>query len=109
MVLPLIPLLYIFTLPDSPRYLLQAAHRTPKNKATKRKRLFDEALKSLNRLNRTELQAAREMFRLYWVLENEPDGSWIQNLKSLFTHRRTARALFASEITMFLQQFCGVN
>lgn len=130
MVPPLIPMLYIFTLPESPRFLLQKAIRAvpldkedePDDSAAKtaRKKYILQAWKALKGLYPTKVQASRELMWIYHGLENSrgtgsPDGlgssqtSKGSTLIKLWTHARTRNALVASAITMFLQQFCGVN
>ncbi|KAL9068011.1 MAG: hypothetical protein Q9157_006634 [Trypethelium eluteriae] len=68
-----------------------------------------DAFASLIKLNKTKLQASRELFVIYRSLKEEPDDPWYSSVKELWTNRRTRNALVASVITMFLQQFCGVN
>lgn len=99
-------MLFIFTLPESPRFLLQQAHRAPANR---RRRYYSRAFRSLCRLNRTKLQACREMILLHYSLKNEERLHWQKAVRSLWTEQRTWNALIASLITMFMQQFCGVN
>lgn len=121
-------MLYVFTLPESPRYLLQTAIRlqakvrakhdggtdvpTPaelKKVATCIRRAYE----SLRKLNKTELQATRELILIYYSLREEDKGRnpcWYKtSIPDLFKHRRSRHALYASVTTMFLQQFCGVN
>ncbi|KAF2229056.1 general substrate transporter [Viridothelium virens] len=107
MVLPIIPILYIYTLPESPRFLLQAAIRATEQE--RRAEYVRDAFASLIKLNKTKLQASRELFVIYRSLKEEPDDPWYSTVKELWTNRRTRNALVASVITMFLQQFCGVN
>lgn len=119
-------MLYVFTLPESPRYLLQTAIRLQaKQKASQTSDLtavakcIKRAYRSLDRLNKTELQATRELFMIYHSLkvENEIHGygsrGWVSRLRKsvseLISNSRSRHALYASVTVMFLQQFCGVN
>ncbi|KAL9084699.1 MAG: hypothetical protein Q9165_007947 [Trypethelium subeluteriae] len=82
------------------------------NRATGQERrasYIQAAFASLIKLNKTKLQASRELFVIYRSLKEEPDDPWYSTVKQLWTSRRTRNALIASVITMFLQQFCGVN
>lgn len=114
---PLIPMLYVFTLPESPRYILQTAIRLRAVNADLKEvaRCIERAHASLKRLNRTELQATRELFMIYHSLEQENvrvgrDHRWYKtSILQLFTHQRSRHAMYASVTVMFLQQFCGVN
>lgn len=127
MILPLIVAAYVYTLPESPRWLLNRAH-----KHDGEKRRYKEAFDALVRLRPTKLQAARDLFLIHHELleldkiaTRETRGP----LQTLFTHGRSARALLASVTCMFFQQvrislcnhikslsskltvsqFCGVN
>lgn len=93
-------------MPESPRWLLARA-REPEPKS---ERYYQKALDSLQRLRRTKLQAARDLFLIYHQLENEK--SYVQNHNRFFDLwrvDRNRRALIASIICTFFQQFCGVN
>lgn len=102
MVLPLIVAAYVYTLPESPRWLLARAH---KHKDEDRR--YEEAFDSLVILRPTRLQAARDLFLIHHELleldkiaTSRPKGP----LMTLFTDGRSARALLASVTCMFFQQ-----
>lgn len=104
MVLPLFVVAYVFTLPESPRWLLKKAR---KDKSQKK---YEEAFEALCKLRHTKLQAARDLFLIDHLLAGEEQIMEQQRpFFELFTEGRNRRALTASVITMFLQQFCGVN
>lgn len=105
MVLPFVAAAYVFTLPESPRWLLLKARQGQTKK-------FKKAFTSLCDLRHSRLQAARDMFLIYHLLEGEefiakrhPGNRFFE----LWTVDRNRRALVASLIVMFLQQICGVN
>ncbi|OMP89288.1 putative polyol transporter 1 [Diplodia seriata] len=113
MILPLFVMAYVYTVPESPRWLLQRAHETTDEKLKKKR--YQAAWASLCRLRHTKLQAARDLFLIHHQLKNENEVFKPQRgvkqlfgLKQLF-ESRSRRALQASLIVMFLQQFCGVN
>ncbi|OAF98792.1 uncharacterized protein CC84DRAFT_1233950 [Paraphaeosphaeria sporulosa] len=103
MILPLFVVAYVYTLPESPRWLLMRARQGNRKK-------YEEAFNSLCKLRYTKLQAGRDLFLIDHLLEAE-DRIMQQEkpFSELFTRGRNRRALTASIITMFLQQFCGVN
>ncbi|KAI9717943.1 MAG: hypothetical protein M1828_007035 [Chrysothrix sp. TS-e1954] len=102
-ILPLVVCAYVFTLPESPRWLLEKARRG-------NVRYYDKAFASLRRLRRTPLQAARDLFLIYHMLEEEEKIRQQRNrFVELFSVPRNRRALRAGVIVMFFQQFCGVN
>lgn len=96
MPLPVVLCLLVFSLPESPRWLLQR-HR------------YEKAYKSLRSLRHTDLQTGRDLFRIHHLLKLEEKTSKGKRIKGLFTIPRCRHALFASLITMVFQQFCGVN
>lgn len=103
MVLPLIVVAYIYVLPESPRWLLMKARKGNKKK-------YEEAFMALCKLRYTKLQAARDLFLINHLLEGEDEiFKQTKPFTELFTIGRNRRALTASIICMFLQQFCGVN
>ena len=104
-ILPIIVCAYVFTLPESPRWLLEKARRSPNNV-----RFYQQAFKSLCRLRRSSLQAARDLFLIYHMLEEEEKIKQQRNrFVEMFSVPRNRRALRAGVIVMFFQQFCGVN
>ena len=104
MVLPLIAAAYVFTLPESPRWLLLKARQG-------KKAYYKKAFDALIRLRHHRLQAARDMFLMQHLLDGEDEvRSWHGNrFFELWTIARNRRALTASCLVMFLQQICGVN
>lgn len=71
---------------------------------------YDKAFNALKRLRKHELQAARDMYYAYKLLEVEQSQREGKNLfKEFFTVRRNRRAAQSSFFVMFMQQFCGVN
>ncbi|KAL8691650.1 MAG: hypothetical protein Q9218_003171 [Villophora microphyllina] len=64
MILPLVAVAYVYTLPESPRWLLSKARQGKTEK-------FEAAFTSLCRLRHTRLQAARDLFLMHHLLDNE--------------------------------------
>lgn len=89
---------FVFLVPESPRWYMS------KNRHYK-------AYESMTRLRYNKVQAARDVFYMHTLLEAEEEIK--DNRKTivleLLTVPRNRRALMASEIVMFMQQFCGVN
>lgn len=96
-VLPLIVCFQVYICPESPRWLIK------KNKVNK-------AFEAFLRLRPTRIQAARDLYYCYVLVELERKASAGRNMVwELFTVNRNRRAAWASWIVMFMQQFCGVN
>ncbi len=106
MVLPLVVVAYVYTLPESPRVLLRNAHNASEDKAPI---LYAKAFKALESLRNSKVQAARDLFLINHLLYEEQRMARRDRFLELFKDGRCRRALIASLITMFLQQFCGVN
>ena len=106
-IFPVIVMAYVFLLPESPRWLIQRARRSKDPQA--KQKYLQKAWKSFERLRRSRLQAARDMFLVYHMLENEYKiRSQHNRFTELFTNGRNRRAVVASTICLFFQQFCGV-
>ncbi|KZZ86643.1 MFS sugar transporter [Ascosphaera apis ARSEF 7405] len=89
--------IFAFLCPESPRWYLSKGHHY-------------QAYKTLCKLRHDKIQAARDLFYMYTLLEAETKMKLGQpKIVELFTVPRNRRALVASEIVMFMQQFCGVN
>ncbi|KAK3345430.1 hypothetical protein B0H65DRAFT_466638 [Neurospora tetraspora] len=91
-----------FLCPESPRwYLSKGRHQ--------------DAFGALCRLRFEKVQAARDLFYTYTLLEAEKQAQAMSGVKKgnrfkeLFTVRRNRNAAIASSGLMFMQQFCGVN
>ncbi|GAB1312948.1 hypothetical protein MFIFM68171_03158 [Madurella fahalii] len=86
--------------PESPRWYLTKDRHT-------------DAFASVCQLRYEKVQAARDLFYTHTLLQAEKQamslGSSSSRFKELFTIRRNRNAMVASEIVMFMQQFCGVN
>lgn len=99
-VLPLIVCAQVYICPESPRWLIQ------RNKINK-------AFQSFRKLRPTDLQAARDLYYAYILVELErqvnADKGFFVRILELFTVPRNRRATVGSWIVMFMQQFCGVN
>lgn len=103
MVLPLIAAAYVFTLPESPRWLLLKARQGKPG-------YYAKAFRSLCSLRHSKLQAARDLFLIHFLLDGEEDIKKGRNrFFELWTVDRNRRALIASLTLMLLQQWCGVN
>ncbi|PGH00033.1 hypothetical protein GX51_06032 [Blastomyces parvus] len=88
---------FVFVCPESPRwYMSKGSHY--------------KAYRSMCRLRFIKVQAARDLFYMHTLLEAEATMKLGQaKILELITVPRNRRALIASEIVMFMQQFCGVN
>lgn len=78
-----------------------------------------KAYRSLKRLRNTELQAARDLYYIHALLEQEDvlieasglkaKSNFFTRVIELFTIPRVRRATQASGIVMIAQQMCGIN
>jgi len=94
-----------------------ALAKAQKAKDTKKKTQFYKTVfQDLTKLRNSELLAARDLILMHYRLEKEENLRKLANtpwyrrgLYELFSKRRNRRAVSASLIVMFFQQFCGVN
>jgi len=98
--------------PESPRWLMNKSNnaRRAGNDEAARKSL-SKAWQSMKMLRSTELQAARDMYLMVKLQEAEDEAAKKRKgvFTELFCNGRNRRAMIASEICMFMQQFCGIN
>ncbi|KAJ5661480.1 uncharacterized protein N7477_009096 [Penicillium maclennaniae] len=88
---------FVFTCPESPRWYMS-------------KKQYFRAYQSICTLRHHKIQAARDLYYMHVLLEAESGMVLGQNkLLELITVPRNRRAMIASELVMFMQQFCGVN
>ncbi|BGO92527.1 hypothetical protein NBRC10512_000444 [Rhodotorula toruloides] len=93
----LLVMLQVPFIPESPRWLIGRGR-------------YVQAFESLCRIRYTKLQAARDLFFINALLEEEASVSTGKSaIVELFTVARNRRAVQASSIVMFMQQFCGIN
>ena len=114
MIPPIVLAMYIYNLPESPRWRLVKGQKAinQKDKSRHYKTVFQDLIK----LRNSELLAARDMILMYYRLEKEEELRKLKSLPwyrrgvyELFSKRRNRRAVSASLIVMFFQQFCGIN
>ncbi|KAH7015656.1 hypothetical protein EDB80DRAFT_708429 [Ilyonectria destructans] len=88
----------VYLCPESPRWYLT-------------KNRHNEAFKAMEKLRFNKIQAARDLFYAHTLLQAESAMSIGRGsrIKEFFTIRRNRNAMLASQIVMFMQQFCGVN
>ncbi|GAA5905297.1 hypothetical protein JCM5296_001435 [Sporobolomyces johnsonii] len=89
----------VFFTPESPRWLMGQGK-------------WDKAWQSLLRLRRSPLQAAVDLYYTAKLLEVEEEiqaNAKRSRAMQLIAEPRNRRAMLASTIVMFGQQFCGVN
>ncbi|MCJ1304815.1 hypothetical protein MMC08_007628 [Hypocenomyce scalaris] len=93
----LIVIAFVFMCPESPRWYMSKGRHY-------------QAYQAMVRLRYNKVQAARDVFYIYTLLEAEHEADMGKNkVLELVKVPRNRRALVASEIVMFMQQFCGVN
>ncbi|KAF7563093.1 hypothetical protein G7046_g1032 [Stylonectria norvegica] len=87
----------VYKCPESPRWYLT-------------KNRHQEAYSSMSQLRYNKIQAARDLFYAYTLLEAEKAMAigHSNRIKEFFTIRRNRNAMLASEVVMFMQQFFNV-
>ncbi|KAH6968229.1 hypothetical protein DER45DRAFT_3749 [Fusarium avenaceum] len=94
---PLVVMLQVYFCPESPRWYMERGR-------------YDKAFQSVRKLRFSSVQATRDMYYAYKLLEIERGEREGRNLlKEFFTVRRNRRAAQSAWFCMFMQQFCGVN
>ncbi|OQO13302.1 hypothetical protein B0A48_01530 [Cryoendolithus antarcticus] len=89
--------LQVFFCPESPRWLME-------------KGKFDRAWKAAKRLRNHDIQAARDIYYSWKLLEIEASEQSGKSLwRESFMVKRNRRAAQSSFFVMFMQQFCGIN
>lgn len=91
---PLIVMLQVYFCPESPRWYMEKGR-------------YDKAYESMRRLRRVPVQATRDMYYAYKLLEVERANKDGRSWKEFFTVRRNRRAAQSAWFCMFMQQFCG--
>lgn len=93
--IPALPLMFIYLVPESPRWLM-------------RKKRYPKAFASLCRLRHSKLQAARDLYYVHVQLQLENQvvrgDNFFTRLIELFTVPRLKRATLASGTVMLAQQ-----
>ncbi|KZL70342.1 plastidic glucose transporter 4 [Colletotrichum tofieldiae] len=91
---PLVVMIQVYFCPESPRWYMEKGN-------------YQKAFQSTLRLRNHPIQAARDMYYAYKLLEIEKQSRSGRSWKDFFTVRRNRRAVMASYFVMFMQQFCG--
>ncbi|VVT44594.1 uncharacterized protein SAPINGB_P000468 [Magnusiomyces paraingens] len=96
-VAPIFVCLQVYFVPESPRWYLK-------------KNRIGDAYRSLCRYRSHRILAARDLYYMYLLTDISDKMNQGSNpLADIFKVGRNRRALYASQIVMFMQQFCGVN
>lgn len=96
-VAPIFVCLQVYMVPESPRWYIK-------------KNQFVKAYDSLCRYRSHRILAARDLYYMSLLIEiNDKVNEGHNPLVDIFVVGRNRRALYASQIIMFMQQFCGVN
>lgn len=94
---PIIVCCQVLFVPESPRWYIKKGR-------------YADAYNSLCRLRAHKIQAARDLYYMSVLIEiNEKMNEGRNVLADIFVVGRNRRALYASQVVMFMQQFCGVN
>lgn len=97
LVAPIFVCIQVYFVPESPRWYIK-------------KGKFDKAYDSLCRFRNHKIQAARDLYYMTLLIEiNDRMNEGHNALVDIVAVGRNRRALYASQIVMFMQQFCGVN
>lgn len=99
--IPALPLtMFIFLIPESPRWLMKKGR-------------FRDSFKSYNRIRRAPIIAARDMFYSHVLYEEERlqarGASYMTRLVDCFRVPRIRRATLGAGVVMLSQQLCGIN
>jgi len=117
MVLPIVLAILIYFCRESPRWTVAYAHRLyDRHHYRRARKYYKKAFRDLEALSRDRLLAARDMFSHFFLLRQEmeeaskarddPRRSWVSHkFTQLFREKRTGRAIAASLVCMFAQQF----
>jgi sugar porter (SP) family MFS transporter len=96
-VAPILVCLQVYFVPESPRWYIK-------------KNRYRDAYNSLLRLRKSKLQAARDLYYMATLIAINNEINEGRNLLlDIIKVGRNRRAFYASQVVMFMQQFCGVN
>lgn len=96
-IVPIIVCCQVFLVPESPSWYVKKGR-------------YSEAYASLCRLRSHKIQAARDLYYMSLLIDiNRKMNEGRNPLIDIFRIGRNRRAFYASQILMFMQQFCGVN
>lgn len=96
-VAPIFVCLQVYMVPESPRWYIK-------------KNRYKDAFNSLVQFRNSKIQAARDLYYMALMIEiNDRMNEGHNAFWDIFAVGRNRRAFYASQIVMFMQQFCGVN
>lgn len=84
---------FVFMCPESPRWYIQKGRH-------------GKAWKAIQTLRFNKVQAARDLFYIQFLVKAEKEAETGHKYREMISVPRNRRALQASEIVMFMQQFC---
>jgi MFS family permease len=94
-VAPVLVCVQVYFVPESPRWYIKKGE-------------ISKAYQSLQRVRSTKLQAARDLYYMATMIAiNDEINKGNNPLTDIFKVARNRRALYASQLIMFMQQFCG--